>query len=68
MLVLGSISYVPKEPCTSVASPKRVLLLSLAGLGSRCLQGYLGAQGHGPLITVAMRVLWTQRTPLAALG
>ena len=24
--------------------------------------------GHGPPVTVAMRVLWTQRTPLAALG
>ena len=55
MLVLGSISYVPKEPCPSVSSPKRVSLLSLGGFGSRCLQGYLGAQGHGPPITVAMR-------------
>ena len=46
MLVLGSISYVPKEPCPSVSSPKRMSLLSLGGFGSRCLQGYLGARGH----------------------
>ena len=68
MLVLGSMCHVPKEPCPSVSSAKRLSLLSLGGRGSRRLQGYLGARGHGPLITVAMRVLWTHRTPLAALG
>ena len=46
MLVLGSIYHVPKEPCPSVSSPKRVSLLSLGGFGSRCLQSYLGAW-HG---------------------
>ena len=29
---------------------------------------YRCARGHGKLITVAMLVLWTQRSPLAALG
>ena len=59
MLALGSMSYVPKEPCPSVASPKRVPLSSLGGFGSRCLQGHLGARGHGPLMTVAMRAVDT---------
>ena len=47
MLVLGSISYVPNEPCPSVSSAKRLSLLSLGGFGNRCLQGYLGSGVYG---------------------
>ena len=43
--MLGSTCHVPKEPCPSVSSPKKVSLLSLGGFGSRCLQGYLGRSG-----------------------
>ena len=41
-----------------VSSPASKLLLSLGGLGSRCLQGYLRlfrcARGHGPPVTVRL--------------
>ena len=47
MLVLGSMSYVPKKPCPSVSSPKKVSLSSLGGLGSRRLQGCLGRDAIG---------------------
>ena len=39
MLMLGGVCHAPKVPCPSVASPKRVLLSSLGGLGSRRLHG-----------------------------
>ena len=42
MPVLGSthlLCHAPKEPCTSVASPKRVLSSSLVGLVRRSAQG-----------------------------
>ena len=46
-----------RNPAPVSRLPCREQMLSLGGFGSRCLQGYLGARGHGPLITVAMRVL-----------
>ena len=69
MLMLGSACHVPKEPCPQCVVTRGCHCYHWAGLAvGDCLQGHLGAWGHGPLMAVAMRMLWTQRTPLATLG
>ena len=48
MLVLGSVPCAPKEPCPSVASPKRVLLSSLGGLWWQAFAGLFRCSGPWP--------------------